>query len=453
MMFRLPASWCLAYVRVYPRLVDELPPSALGPLKTAFSLAGALTVEDFFLRLNEKAFFTGLSAAPNALELISLLLDLFPNIPAVSQLGGEFLKHLPVPLPYFSADELEKLKKIQLKLQPSPAPSSPILTRRVSNVAAVLDLMAQIPRHPNVLPLPSQITAPTCSIDTLHYMQIRDCTPMRATELRSLFSQLVAAVEHLHRNSIVHRDIKCENIVLTGSEHRLVLADFSFATLFRHGSETLTEALGSLHYSSPEICDQIPYEGPEVDVWSMGVVLYAWATGRLPFGGSSHEISARVITGTYTIPAHVNKDLAALIKGMLEVKREKRLTIAGIRAHPWFAATATTTVPDTAAPRLTVVQSTAVVRNPTPPLCADSYWSEVNLLCRHYPDQVSALEMAGKLPGMVKVKATLLALCERIQHDKTAKEMSVCYNALFEGNPGTGMTHHTQLQQTAVSGT
>lgn len=76
-------------------------------------------------------------------------------------------------------------------------------------------------------------------------------------------------------------------------------------------------------------------------------------------------------------------------------------------------------------------------------LPADSYWSEVESLRRHYPTQVSALEKAGKLRGSVKVKSTLLALSERIQDDKAAAAGSVCYNALFEGNPGTGMHQQT----------
>ena len=168
--------------------------------------------------------------------------------------------------------------------------------------------MALIPAHPNVLSLVDFVSEPNYNLlatelatggDTLELMHKRHCEPLAESEVRVLFLQLVNAVEHLHRHGVVHRDIKCENLLLTGARRRhLVLADFGFATQYE-ASQQLTDHLGSLHYCAPEICSQVPYHGPAVDVWAMGVVLFAWATGYLPFGGATEEeLEARICSGS-----------------------------------------------------------------------------------------------------------------------------------------------------------
>jgi 5'-AMP-activated protein kinase catalytic alpha subunit len=137
----------------------------------------------------------------------------------------------------------------------------------------------------------------------------------------------------------VHRDIKCENILLTGTSRRTVLlADFGFAARYVKGKNALSESYGSLYYSSPEIVEQVAYEGPEVDVWSMGVVLYSWASGRLPFGGTKEEIAARIKSGSFMMQTSFSQQLRDLISRMLDVNPASRATIADIRKHEWFTA-------------------------------------------------------------------------------------------------------------------
>lgn len=207
-------------------------------------------------------------------------------------------------------------------------------------------MMSIAPPHPNVLRLVDFQTETVYALlatplatggDTLKFMLNRRSVPLSEMEARGLFAQLVDGVDHLHRHGVVHRDIKCENLLLTGPRRRqLIIADFGFATRYKHG-QLLTDIMGSLHYSAPEICKSVPYDGAAVDIWAMGVVLLAWCTGRLPFGGATEaEIQARICAGSYNVPGGCSRELAALVKGMLTVNAAKRFTMGDIRKSAWM---------------------------------------------------------------------------------------------------------------------
>ena len=116
-------------------------------------------------------------------------------------------------------------------------------------------------QHPNVLRLASFVEDDRFSMtllqladgDTLQMMQERKLSPLTEDEVRHLFSHLVSGLMHLHNAGVVHRDIKCENLLLTGPDRRtLLIADFGYATHWRSG-ELLTDNVGSLHYCAPEV--------------------------------------------------------------------------------------------------------------------------------------------------------------------------------------------------------
>jgi serine/threonine protein kinase len=147
---------------------------------------------------------------------------------------------------------------------------------------------------------------------------------------RRLFTQTLKAVAHAHKNGWIHRDIKLENILLDGSENAL-LADWGFACRWSPNT-FLEESVGSIHYASPEIVRGASYIGPEVDCWSLGVVLYALVAGAFPFGDNAHAI----VAGRYRIPAFVSAECAALIRGLLELDPRKRLTAEEALRHPFI---------------------------------------------------------------------------------------------------------------------
>ena len=118
--------------------------------------------------------------------------------------------------------------------------------------------------------------------DVLNYMQSTGA--VSESTARNWTRQLVDAISYLHQLDITHRDLKLENLLLD-SEHNIKLCDFSFikGTSSRQLSETFC---GSRSYTAPEILLGIPYDPKKADVWAIGVILYIFVTGVMPFDES-----------------------------------------------------------------------------------------------------------------------------------------------------------------------
>ncbi|KIP11297.1 hypothetical protein PHLGIDRAFT_53040, partial [Phlebiopsis gigantea 11061_1 CR5-6] len=154
-------------------------------------------------------------------------------------------------------------------------------------------------------------------------------------ETRLIFGQLCLAVAYVHEKGIVHRDLKLENVLL--DEHcRIKLGDFGFTREFDRGV-LLETFCGTTGYASPEMLMLEKYLGPEVDIWSLGVILYTLLTGTLPFDDDDDSIMrAKVIQGVFEDPEWLSDEARDLIKNILQVDPSKRYTIAQILSHPWY---------------------------------------------------------------------------------------------------------------------
>ncbi|OCH90214.1 Pkinase-domain-containing protein [Obba rivulosa] len=155
-------------------------------------------------------------------------------------------------------------------------------------------------------------------------------------ETRIIFGQLCLAVAYVHEKGIVHRDLKLENVLLD-ERCRVKLGDFGFTREFDRGS-LLETFCGTTGYASPEMLMAKKYLGPEVDIWSLGVILYTLLTGTLPFDDDDEAImKQKVIRGVYEDPEWLSEEARDLIRQILQTDPTMRPAIAQILAHPWFA--------------------------------------------------------------------------------------------------------------------
>ncbi|KAJ9505740.1 hypothetical protein QJQ45_029260 [Haematococcus lacustris] len=140
-------------------------------------------------------------------------------------------------------------------------------------------------------------------------------------EALRLFLQMAAALDFCHRRRIVHRDLKPENILMD-DKRNIKIADFGLAAVTAPFGCNLTQQCGTPEFTAPEITTGKEYDGPSVDIWSMGVIMYEALTGSLPFKGSSQAALFKSIQrGVYEpLPSHLSSACRDLVRGMLTVE-------------------------------------------------------------------------------------------------------------------------------------
>mmetsp|Transcript_54757 Transcript_54757/g.110075 ORF Transcript_54757/g.110075 Transcript_54757/m.110075 type:complete len:629 (+) Transcript_54757:212-2098(+) len=196
--------------------------------------------------------------------------------------------------------------------------------------------------HPHIIRLYEVIDTPSDIFVVMEYVPngelfdyIVSKGRLAPDEARHFFHQIVAGVEYCHYHKIVHRDLKPENLLLD-AENNIKIADFGLSNTMRDG-DFLRTSCGSPNYAAPEVISGNLYAGPEVDVWSCGVILYALLCGSLPFDDESiPNLFKKIKSGMYSLPSHLSSLSRDLIPRMLVVDPMKRITIPEIRQHPWF---------------------------------------------------------------------------------------------------------------------
>jgi len=149
-------------------------------------------------------------------------------------------------------------------------------------------------------------------------------------EIRGIFKQIAEAIYFCHDLNIIHRDVKQSNI-LVDDEKQIKLIDFGLSNYTAEEGKLRSTFCGSPAYAAPEMLLGTKYFGPEVDIWSLGVVLYTMVTTKLPF-----ESVGQLLKGTYDIPENMDEDLIQLIKSMLNSVPENRISIKDVLNHPWI---------------------------------------------------------------------------------------------------------------------
>lgn len=152
---------------------------------------------------------------------------------------------------------------------------------------------------------------------------------------RKFSRQILSALDYCHRNSIVHRDLKIENILIsnTGS---IKIIDFGLSNLYSSKSH-LSTFCGSLYFAAPELLCARAYTGPEVDIWSFGIVLYVLMCGEVPFDDKSMTvIHHKIKKGVVKYPAWLSPGCRHLLSRILVTNPAERATMVEIMQHPWI---------------------------------------------------------------------------------------------------------------------
>ncbi|KAJ3096413.1 hypothetical protein HDU97_005910 [Phlyctochytrium planicorne] len=231
-------------------------------------------------------------------------------------------------------------KKVALKIIHKSTIRKAKHIKRVTREVRILKLL----NHPNIVKLYDFVETEKDIVLVMEYVgggELFDVIVMHKKfsekTARRVFRQLLSAVDYCHKSSVIHRDLKPENLLLD-KDGNIKIIDFGFANLFDE-SETLNTYCGSPFYSAPEMILQKSYVGPEIDVWSLGVILYTLLTGKLPFhDASTKHLYRKITTAEFTIPAFLSREATDVLHRILCVDPCKRATIEFLRNCDWINA-------------------------------------------------------------------------------------------------------------------
>ena len=169
--------------------------------------------------------------------------------------------------------------------------------------------------------------------DLLTFVKKR--TKLNEKICKYIFKQLLLSLKFIHSKNIIHRDIKLDNILID-LNNNIKLCDFGVGKIIHEG-EIIKEQCGTPAYIAPEILENKGYEGPPVDIWSSGVVLYAMLSGTVPFKANNlSDLHNIIISGNYKEIKDISDDCKDLLNKLLKVNPKERITIDEALKHNWL---------------------------------------------------------------------------------------------------------------------
>ncbi|XP_046979448.1 calcium/calmodulin-dependent protein kinase kinase 1 isoform X1 [Schistocerca americana] len=224
----------------------------------------------------------------------------------------------------------------------NPAERDPL--QRVYREIAILKKLD----HPNVVKLVEVLDDPMEDhlylvfelLERGEVLPVPTENPLAEAEAWRCFRDVVLGVEYLHYQRIVHRDIKPSNLLL-GEDGRVQIGDLGVCNEFDGADASLSSTAGTPAFMAPEAITGASFSGKAVDIWSMGVTLYAFVFGDVPWRDDNVVALYRKIqTEPVRLPPRpaISPDLADLIRRMLHKDPEQRITLPQIKEHPWVTA-------------------------------------------------------------------------------------------------------------------
>ncbi|XP_073126912.1 calcium-dependent protein kinase 10-like [Henckelia pumila] len=217
----------------------------------------------------------------------------------------------------------------------------------IEDVRREVEIMSSLPEHPNIV----KLRATYEDNEAVHLV-------MELCEGGELFDRIVArghyseraaagvaktvaeVVRMCHQNGVVHRDLKPENFLFASKKENAALKaiDFGLSVFFKPG-ERFNEIVGSPYYMAPEVLKR--NYGPEVDIWSAGVILYILLCGVPPFWAETEQgVALAILRGVIDFKREpwpqISEGAKNLVRLMLEPDPQKRLTAQQVLEHPWI---------------------------------------------------------------------------------------------------------------------
>jgi serine/threonine protein kinase len=198
-------------------------------------------------------------------------------------------------------------------------------------------------QHPNVIQLFEVVDTQDHICLVMEYASggelkklVEGATYLNEDAARNLFSQIARGVLYCHTKNVVHRDLKLENILVDG-DRRIKIADFGLADFVSTTEKTVTDA-GTFAYLAPEVYRRTSGESDpfKIDVWALGVILYAMTQGSLPFNQPDSAACEMITREGLKFRPDTTPAIKALIYRMLTVSPSDRIAMSAITTDPWF---------------------------------------------------------------------------------------------------------------------
>ncbi|XP_073146347.1 calcium-dependent protein kinase 8-like [Henckelia pumila] len=217
----------------------------------------------------------------------------------------------------------------------------------IEDVRREVEIMKHMPKHPNIVTLKDTYeddTAVNIIMELCEGGELFDRIVARGhyTEraAAAVMKTIVEVVQMCHRHGVIHRDLKPENFLFANKKETAPIKaiDFGLSVFFKHG-ERFNEIVGSPYYMAPEVLKR--NYGPEVDVWSAGVILYILLCGVPPFWAETEQgVAQAIIRSVVDFKRDpwpkVSDNAKDLVKKMLDPDSSRRLTAQQVLEHPWL---------------------------------------------------------------------------------------------------------------------